>query len=411
MPPQTRKTARSVWREWFARLLPPLAFHEPLETTYRAWYVHHARARMRYTMLPAMGLLLLCALAGGPFADMRAALFNPTQQPLVDALRFGLLAPTAIAMCVVIYTNLYERWLNITSQYVCLAQGLCFVAFDVLMREQGYSLSSWMPLVALGSYMVFGMLQVEAARCSIALVAAYWLVGWLQGIDGGQRHFDLAVMGFASAMGCIAHYGFARALRHTWFAQQVLSDSANRDALTGIANRRMFDEHIERLWQQAIRTRAPLSLVIIDLDQFKAYNDRYGHQAGDHCLTRVATVIAQAARRPLDLAARYGGEEFVVLLYDVQRDRVEELCRELHENLAALAIPHAGSTVEPHVTFSIGVACVEPTPGRRHAGMTQLADEALYAAKETGRNRTIVMDREYETLQTGAFRVRRRPAA
>ena len=411
MPPQTRKTTRSVWREWLARLLPPLAFHEPLETRYRAWYVHHARARMRYTMLPAMGLLLLCALAGGPFADMRAALFNPTQQPLVDALRFGLLAPTAIAMCVVIYTNLYERWLNITSQYVCLAQGLCFVAFDVLMREQGYSLSSWMPLVALGSYMVFGMLQVEAARCSIALVAAYWLVGWLQGIDGGQRHFDLAVMGFASAMGCIAHYGFARALRHTWFAQQVLSDSANRDALTGIANRRMFDEHIERLWQQAIRTRAPLSLVIIDLDQFKAYNDRYGHQAGDHCLTRVARVIAQAARRPLDLAARYGGEEFVVLLYDVQRDRVEELCRELHENLAALAIPHAGSTVEPHVTFSIGVACVEPTPGRRHAGMTQLADEALYAAKETGRNRTIVMDREYETLQTGAFRVRRRPAA
>lgn len=187
----------------------------------------------------------------------------------------------------------------------------------------------------------------------------------------------------------------------------MLTDSVHRDALTNIGNRRMFDVHIDRLWNQATRTRVPVALLLVDLDHFKAFNDHAGHQAGDHCLSRVANVIAQSARRPLDVAARYGGEEFVVLLFDVKRDRVEELCRELHANLAALKIPHPASSVGPYVTVSIGAACVEPQVGRHHDGLIQLADEALYAAKEGGRNRTVVMDREYATLNTGAFRVPR----
>jgi diguanylate cyclase (GGDEF)-like protein len=97
----------------------------------------------------------------------------------------------------------------------------------------------------------------------------------------------------------------------------------------------------------------------------------------------------------------------VVLLFDVKRDRVEELCRELHANIAALQLPHPASSAGQHVTVSIGAACVEPQAGRHHEGLIQLADEALYAAKEGGRNRTVVMDREYATLTTGAFRVPR----
>jgi diguanylate cyclase (GGDEF)-like protein len=169
----------------------------------------------------------------------------------------------------------------------------------------------------------------------------------------------------------------------------------------------MFDAHIERLWNQAIRTRAPIALLLVDLDQFKSFNDHAGHQAGDTCLARVAGAIAQSARRPLDVAARYGGEEFVVLLFDVQRERVEELCRELHANVAALQIGHPASSVGKYVTVSIGAACVAPQTGRHQDGLVQLADEALYAAKEGGRNRTVVMDREYATLKTGAFRVPR----
>jgi diguanylate cyclase (GGDEF)-like protein len=147
---------------------------------------------------------------------------------------------------------------------------------------------------------------------------------------------------------------------------------------------------------------------MIDIDHFKAFNDHGGHQAGDACLVKVAGVLSRASRRPLDLTARYGGEEFAILLYDVRRDHVEELCRELHAELASLSISHPAFGKDHNVTFSIGAACVEPQTGRRVEGLIQLADEALYTAKERGRNRTVVMDREYATLNTGTFRVRRR---
>jgi diguanylate cyclase (GGDEF)-like protein len=255
--------------------------------------------------------------------------------------------------------------------------------------------------------MLFGMMHIQATVIATLLVAAYGVSGWLAGINSGQRLFDVAMSCFALVLGYFFHYSFARTQRLNWFRNMMLTDTVHRDALTNIGNRRMFDVQIERLWNQAIRTRVPIALLLVDLDHFKAFNDHAGHQAGDACLARVAGAIAMSARRPLDLAARYGGEEFVVLLFDVKRDRVEELCRELHANVAALQLPHPASGVGPHVSVSIGAACVEPQTGRHHEGLIQLADEALYAAKEGGRNRTVVMDREYATLTTGAFRVPR----
>lgn len=366
---------------------------------------------MRYTMLPAMLTLLIVSIAGGPLTEIRSSLFEPADQPLIDFMRFGVMAPTCIVMLMVTFTQLYKRWLSLTSQLVVLLQGLCFVTADALMQKRGYSLSAWLPLVVLAAYMLFGLLHYQATRISLATVLAYAAAGWLTGLNTGQRHFDTLVIAFASGMGFIVHYSSAVAVRRNWFTHRVLNDSAHRDALTGIANRRMFDDHLQRLWSQCLRTHAPLALLLIDLDKFKAYNDWAGHQAGDACLARVARAIAGAARRPLDLSARYGGEEFVVVLYDVKRERVEQLCREIHDDIAALAVPHAASGVNALVTASIGAACVQPVAGRHPEGLVQLADEALYAAKERGRNNTVVMDREYEMLTTGAFRVQRRSAA
>lgn len=406
MKPPTRNSRPSL-RERFAKLLPPLSFAEPLESQYRHWHTDLARERVKYTMPPAMGVLLIVSLAGGPFRELRETLFAPDQMALVDLLRFGVLLPTCTAMLLVTYTKLYSRWLGFAAPAVSLLQSLCIVAFDLLMHRQGYSLSSVLPMLVLSAYMLFGMMQAPATVTATAIVAAYGITGWVADLNTGQRLFDLAMTSFALLLGFFFHYSFSRTQRLNWFRNMMLTDSVHRDALTNIGNRRMFDVHIERLWNQAMRTRAPVALLLVDLDHFKSFNDHAGHQAGDHCLARVAGAIAQSARRPLDVAARYGGEEFVVLLFDVQRDRVEELCRELHTNLSALQIPHPASSVGPHVTVSIGAACVEPEAGRHHDGLIQLADEALYAAKEGGRNRTVVMDREYATLNTGAFRVPR----
>jgi diguanylate cyclase (GGDEF)-like protein len=402
-----RSRAGALWR----RLAPRLAFAEPLETQFRCWYAEHTRSRIRNALWFAMGNIILVMLAGGPFRAVRDAIFGAENQVIVDVLRFGVIAPSAAAILVVSYTQLYERWFRLTAQIVAPLHAASFVAMDLLMQPRGYSLSSCMPLIVLAPYFLFGMLQAEAVRSALIVVAAYAVGGHVAGIAGPQRYFDVAVVTFAALLGAAVHYSLQRGLRRTYLAKQLLSESLNRDSLTGIHNRRMFDEHMNRLWQQATREQVPLGLLLVDLDQFKAYNDHSGHQAGDMCLARVASLLPTAARRPLDLAARYGGEEFAVLLYDVRRDKVEEICSQLHATLAKAAIEHPSSNVGPSVTFSIGAACVQPTPGRRPEGFIQLADEALYAAKERGRNRTVIMDREYDSLTTGAFRVRRRSAA
>ncbi|HYM33834.1 MAG TPA: diguanylate cyclase, partial [Steroidobacteraceae bacterium] len=179
-----------------------------------------------------------------------------------------------------------------------------------------------------------------------------------------------------------------------------------RDGLTGIYNRRMFDEHLDKVWQQAGRDRVPVALLLVDIDHFKNYNDYYGHQAGDECLKHVAKALAYCARRPLDFTARYGGEEFAIVLYNARRDYVEEVARRIRATMERLALKHPVSPISEHLTVSVGAACVVPLPERSQFGFIQLADEALYDAKGGGRNRCVVMDKEYDELSTGSFRAR-----
>jgi len=191
--------------------------------------------------------------------------------------------------------------------------------------------------------------------------------------------------------------------RRTFLERGLIAEMAARDGLTGLKNRRAFDEHLTRTWQRALRDRRQLTLVMIDVDHFKKFNDRYGHQAGDEALQRIAAVVDSFARRPLDLAARYGGEELVLILFDLSRQHAEqlaELVRAGVQNLQVSHIDHAPGVA----TISLGVAIVHPTLERSPEGAVQLADEALYAAKREGRNRVRIFESEYQGLSTGIFR-------
>jgi len=391
----------------FAAYLGSLAFEEQLESQFQVWYAERMRPRMRNSMWAAMSCLILITSASVALPALRHEIFGQGHTLLLQALTFGLMLPSCLALLIVAYSPLYLRWFGRVTQLVAPLHAACFVTMHTLMLPQGYSLSSWLALVVAAPYFLFGMLYAPALRTSLIVVAIYAAASSVAGLYGAQHYFDLAMTVFAGAFAAIIARGAQQSVRDDYLATRVLNDSVHRDSLTGIYNRRMFDAHMERIWQQAMRTRTPLALLMVDLDHFKAYNDQCGHQAGDTCLARVAAVLPAAARRPLDLAARYGGEEFAVLLYDMQRDSVTEVCLQLHAALSALQIPHPGVQNPAHVTFSIGAACIEPQIGRDADGFIQLADEALYAAKQRGRNRTVIMDREYETLVTGVFRVPR----
>jgi len=223
--------------------------------------------------------------------------------------------------------------------------------------------------------------------------------------------YNALVLGFAGLIGGRVAYGLEMEIRTHFLEQRMLYEMAARDGLTSIYNRRRFDEHLETVWQQAQRDGVTLALLLVDIDFFKRYNDRHGHQAGDECLRAVAAALNRAARRPLDFVARYGGEEFAVILYDPSRPYLQEIANRIHANVAALGIPHGDSAVSAQVTVSAGIAYVAPTLERSTQGFVQLADEALYQAKNDGRNRSVFSENAYETLETGSFRASRKAAA
>lgn len=170
-------------------------------------------------------------------------------------------------------------------------------------------------------------------------------------------------------------------------AQMALENIASTDGLTGLANRRTFDKTLETEWRRARREQAPLSLLMADIDHFKAFNDTYGHQMGDECLNKVAQALGAQASRPADLAARYGGEEFVVLLPTTTSDGAMQVAERVRHAVSALKIPHGGTEGASWVTLSLGAATIVPTADLSPQALVRIADEALYAAKRAGRNR------------------------
>ena len=161
------------------------------------------------------------------------------------------------------------------------------------------------------------------------------------------------------------------------------------DALTGIANRRKFDEYLKSEWLRLAREKAPLSLILCDIDHFKLYNDTYGHQAGDRCLQQVAQAINKVLKRPADLAARYGGEELAIILPNTTAKGAKQVADQILLQVQSLAIPHIASPVDLYITLSLGVAGFIPNHDDSPQDLITAADANLYKAKELGRNRVV----------------------
>ena len=178
-------------------------------------------------------------------------------------------------------------------------------------------------------------------------------------------------------------------IRRYW---EMLENLSTTDGLTGISNRRRFDEFLEREWRRSMRECSELSLLLIDIDYFKQFNDLYGHLMGDYCLKQVAAALERTVRRAGDLVARYGGDEFACVLPGTGEERAVKVAQKIVDGIARLNIPHASSTAAGHVTVSIGVAATTPEKGRECADLFRAADQLLYAAKQQGRFRVALPD-------------------
>lgn len=168
--------------------------------------------------------------------------------------------------------------------------------------------------------------------------------------------------------------------------QRELEDLSFKDGLTGVANRRRLDAVLEMEWAAALSSKRPLSLMMLDIDFFKQYNDHYGHVRGDECLRRVAMALRAGATRPRDFLARYGGEEFVLVLPETDEKGAEQVAARCRDALAGEAIPHERSTVGPAVTISIGVGTIVPSVDESPLPFLEEVDRRLYQAKQRGRN-------------------------
>jgi diguanylate cyclase (GGDEF)-like protein len=310
----------------------------------------------------------------------------------------GLLAGIAFTPA---FTRLYLPFAHVV---VPIRNATAAIAIARAASQGELELLMFMPFMILGPFFFLG-LRFRQAFCTVAFTVAVFITAVIV--------FELAVP--VAARSCLllilatAGCAFGAWQLEKWslasFIQaRQIAEMAQHDPLTRTKNRRVFDEHLTRLWQQAIEDQRTLAIVLLDVDQFKAYNDRYGHQAGDETLHRVAQTLQGFVSRPLDLLARYGGEEFAAILYDVDAQEATGVAEGMRRAVGALRITHQDSRYSATLTVSAGVAVIDPTPARKPRGALQLADEALYEAKTRGRNRIELRDEaDHQMLVTGIF--------
>jgi diguanylate cyclase (GGDEF)-like protein len=271
-----------------------------------------------------------------------------------------------------------------------------FVAVGTTMRLSVLTFHSnvldmWMTLMV-GIVLVIYLLLPFRLIVAFAVAAIFSAVApaWWWAVQGGTLPVDIFFRGLvwlllANALGFAAANGLQRSQRAQFAQSLLLRQLLSTDAMTGIANRRCFDAALVREWRRCQRAKAPLSLLMIDVDHFKAYNDYCGHPQGDACLRRVAQLLVEAVGRPGDLAARYGGEEFVCLLPDVGGIGALNVAHKLMAVLRGRNIEHPRSPAGPRLTVSIGVATIGRPFGPPER-LVEFADQLLYVAKAAGRN-------------------------
>ena len=320
-------------------------------------------------------------------------------------LQIGVILSISALLAAIAWSPLFARLYLPVAQIAVPARNL-FMAIPIAGAASHGQAETLMilPLLVVGPFFFAG-LHFRTALVSVVLTTLSYMASSIAFEMETALALRTNAFLIAASAGCAAAaWHLEKRWRSSFLERRLVAELAQLDPLTGMKNRRVLDEHLARIWQQAIDDGRTVAVLLIDVDHFKAYNDRYGHQAGDHTLRRVARTLQTFIRRPLDVIARYGGEEFATILYDVGATEARTVAEQMRRAVSNLAIEHRGSRICDRVTISIGIAAIVPARERKSRGALQLADEALYKAKSEGRNRVELMDQtQYNELVTGVF--------
>lgn len=372
-----------------------MRFPLELEREYHAFYLAERRSHVR-----SFNVIMLAIAA---LALVVSVLSQDTRADAIQHLRVGMIASIYLFLTWAAWSRHYERvYLRAATAGSILIAGVAAVEIAYRIQAGTGELFAILAAYSIGLYFLAGILYRGALQANLVMLAALVTTLAALGVPAGKIAWLTAILAGTAAITGVAFRHQGTRFRRSFLERGLISEMAARDGLTGLKNRRAFDEHLTRTWQQALRDRRPLIVMLADVDKFKEFNDRFGHQAGDDTLRQIATEIEGFAKRPLDLAARYGGEELAVILFDVPRELAGAIAEQLRAAVESLRIERDGQRAV--VTVSVGVAIVLPTLERSPEGAVQLADEALYAAKCDGRNRVVVFEREHDAMSTGQFK-------
>jgi diguanylate cyclase (GGDEF)-like protein len=266
------------------------------------------------------------------------------------------------------------------------------LAVVMLHPHLTYMWPTMMVGILLVIYLVFPIRFANSIALAVAvsiIMPTWWAWSLGPALPPDQFFRGIIWLLFANAVGFIAGNSLQHSQRLQYAQRVVLKELLSTDAMTGIGNRRRFDDTLDREWRRCSRSGRPLSLLMIDVDHFKAYNDHWGHLRGDDCLRHVARLLVESVGRPGDLVARYGGEEFVCLLPEIGEAGARAVAAKFEAVIGNAAIPHPAFAANGRLTISIGVATAMNLSGQRSGEMVALADKLMYAAKNAGRAQVV----------------------
>jgi diguanylate cyclase (GGDEF)-like protein len=374
-------------------------FQQPLENAYLAAHLDRARLRVRiwFTLTSVIGAMSTLAEA------LRTGFTSAG-----TLLHAALLLPCDATLVWICWSSFYKGTYSRAAP--CLVTVLGAVTAISIARGiadgRGAELSALTTtLVAISFFS--GLMFRQALLPTAATLVSFLTTSIVIGASPVETGENMMVLALTAGISLLVGRDIDCSYRKSFLESAIIRELVARDGLSGLMNRRSFDDHLLKVWQQALHDQCTIAVLMIDIDHFKRYNDSHGHLVGDATLRSVAKAVQGVSREPLDLAARYGGEEFAVILYGLTAAQVlnmaERLCQAIRD-IRIGALNSASRTNAAHVTISVGVGIATPTKNRSPQGAIQLADEALYEAKHTGRDRVVLKSvQDYSLLHTGTF--------